>query len=125
PRLSSFTSAAGIGGLLTDAEDHELGGTQRRHAHEADQPPVVQIVLRHRRPIAADEVRLFGLGAEQPAVAELVEQEVFDRTADVRPQLRAVVLEHRPLRPDRKSIRLNSSHVKISYAVFCLKKKNY
>src|SRR5690606_10948752 len=26
--------------------------------------------------------------------------------------------------PDRKSIRLNSSHVKISYAVFCLKKKN-
>src|SRR5439155_2369937 len=29
--------------------------------------------------------------------------------------------EHR----DRKSTRLNSSHVAISYAVFCLKKKNY
>src|SRR5690606_40893835 len=28
------------------------------------------------------------------------------------------------LRADRKSTRLNSSHVKISYAVFCLKKKN-
>src|SRR5690606_41960235 len=28
------------------------------------------------------------------------------------------------LRVDRKSTRLNSSHVKISYAVFCLKKKN-
>src|SRR5690606_40679475 len=27
-------------------------------------------------------------------------------------------------RKDRKSTRLNSSHVKISYAVFCLKKKN-
>src|SRR5690606_42062663 len=26
---------------------------------------------------------------------------------------------------DRKSTRLNSSHVKISYAVFCLKKKTY
>src|SRR5690606_40566972 len=26
---------------------------------------------------------------------------------------------------DRKSTRLNSSHVKISYAVFCLKKKNF
>src|SRR5690606_6210393 len=26
---------------------------------------------------------------------------------------------------DRKSTRLNSSHVKISYAVFCLKKKRY
>src|SRR2546430_8812647 len=29
----------------------------------------------------------------------------------------------RPL-PDRKSTRLNSSHSQISYAVFCLKKKN-
>src|SRR5437868_11438069 len=27
-------------------------------------------------------------------------------------------------RQDRKSTRLNSSHVSISYAVFCLKKKN-
>src|SRR5256885_7162749 len=29
----------------------------------------------------------------------------------------------RPTRPDRKSTRLNSSHLVISYAVFCLKKK--
>src|SRR5574342_1215320 len=29
----------------------------------------------------------------------------------------------RPQRPDRKSTRLNSSHHRISYAVFCLKKK--
>src|SRR3712207_7453793 len=28
-------------------------------------------------------------------------------------------------RQDRKSTRLNSSHANISYAVFCLKKKNY
>src|SRR3989442_15114607 len=28
-----------------------------------------------------------------------------------------------PLERDRKSTRLNSSHVRISYAVFCLKKK--
>src|SRR2546430_5228103 len=28
------------------------------------------------------------------------------------------------LHPDRKSTRLNSSHSQISYAVFCLKKKN-
>src|SRR5438132_8121624 len=32
--------------------------------------------------------------------------------------------ERRPLRQDRKSTRLNSSHTVISYAVFCLKKKN-
>src|SRR5690606_22079515 len=30
---------------------------------------------------------------------------------------------HTQTREDRKSTRLNSSHVKISYAVFCLKKK--
>src|SRR2546430_12369909 len=30
----------------------------------------------------------------------------------------------RPARTDRKSTRLNSSHSQISYAVFCLKKKN-
>src|SRR5690554_7345914 len=30
---------------------------------------------------------------------------------------------HRTGRLDRKSTRLNSSHVRISYAVFCLKKK--
>src|SRR5256885_8662413 len=30
-----------------------------------------------------------------------------------------------PLPRDRKSTRLNSSHLVISYAVFCLKKKNH
>src|SRR5688572_31115239 len=36
------------------------------------------------------------------------------------------VLAHPPYSPDldRKSTRLNSSHSQISYAVFCLKKKN-
>src|SRR5690349_23499208 len=34
---------------------------------------------------------------------------------------RAVALAEK----DRKSTRLNSSHVEISYAVFCLKKKKY
>src|SRR5690606_41737141 len=33
-------------------------------------------------------------------------------------------LRRRRRRRDRKSTRLNSSHVKISYAVFCLKKKS-
>src|SRR3989442_9662173 len=34
-----------------------------------------------------------------------------------------VRLDKRHPRSDRKSTRLNSSHVRISYAVFCLKKK--
>src|SRR5437762_10605235 len=33
-------------------------------------------------------------------------------------------LEYKPSKGDRKSTRLNSSHRCISYAVFCLKKKN-
>src|SRR5689334_24594294 len=32
--------------------------------------------------------------------------------------------EHQRIQADRKSTRLNSSHSSISYAVFCLKKKN-
>src|SRR5947209_13926757 len=32
--------------------------------------------------------------------------------------------QHRGIWGDRKSTRLNSSHANISYAVFCLKKKN-
>src|SRR5690606_41280726 len=39
-------------------------------------------------------------------------------------QARPAVYSATVTREDRKSTRLNSSHVKISYAVFCLKKKN-
>src|SRR5256885_9772901 len=47
------------------------------------------------------------------------------RRLEVRPDLRRGAEEHRSGRPhpDRKSTRLNSSHLVISYAVFCLKKK--
>src|SRR5690606_41766469 len=38
--------------------------------------------------------------------------------------MRGSPVEPSHARLDRKSTRLNSSHVKISYAVFCLKKKN-
>src|SRR5699024_12391871 len=36
----------------------------------------------------------------------------------------STVSTNRSMKSDRKSTRLNSSHVSISYAVFCLKKKN-
>src|SRR5690349_21882595 len=49
------------------------------------------------------------------------------RRAEGRQRLRLVARDQGPLvgarRRDRKSTRLNSSHVEISYAVFCLKKK--
>src|SRR5690606_39563306 len=49
----------------------------------------------------------------------------LDRPHNIR-ELSTTVVCHNPRCPaalDRKSTRLNSSHVKISYAVFCLKKK--
>src|SRR5690606_40906930 len=38
---------------------------------------------------------------------------------------RNTAITTRTIHEDRKSTRLNSSHVKISYAVFCLKKKKH
>src|SRR5438874_9214153 len=65
------------------------------------------------------------------------EREARRRTVRRRAALRALRHRGRPRRralardfgpeedgADRKSTRLNSSHVEISYAVFCLKKKN-
>src|SRR5687768_6563772 len=43
---------------------------------------------------------------------------------DGRSQQLIVVRDRIGIKPDRKSTRLNSSHGYISYAVFCLKKKN-
>src|SRR5690349_22577179 len=45
-----------------------------------------------------------------------------ETTSESRPRYTAAV---RVREKDRKSTRLNSSHVEISYAVFCLKKKIY
>src|SRR5207253_7905721 len=49
---------------------------------------------------------------------------VLLRCHEARRAILAVAIEPVGTRPDRKSTRLNSSHVAISYAVFCLKKKN-
>src|SRR5256885_12685241 len=68
----------------------------------------------------------------------LFRSRLFRAVGKVRARLRRVLLEPLHLREflsalgaesggeklDRKSTRLNSSHLVISYAVFCLKKKN-
>src|SRR5690554_7448511 len=45
--------------------------------------------------------------------------------ADVKAMITPEFLSNCLKRLDRKSTRLNSSHVRISYAVFCLKKKTH
>src|SRR5206468_10253407 len=52
---------------------------------------------------------------------------IFDCRREFRrnhPARRGFCFEQRLQKSDRKSTRLNSSHDQISYAVFCLKKKN-
>src|SRR5207253_4764696 len=76
-------------------EDRRIGPLRRRH-RQHDRLHVLQalVVGRYRR-------QRLGIHAGQEA------QHLLER----------------PHRLDRKSTRLNSSHVAISYAVFCLKKK--
>src|SRR5690625_6733388 len=62
-----------------------------------------------------------------PNVSQKTKDKVNEAITELnfRPQVSARKLASRePQMLDRKSTRLNSSHVAISYAVFCLKKKN-
>src|SRR2546429_1649946 len=60
------------------------------------------------RPITQEQARAFGL--EQRTLGQMIASAALDERAR--------------LLLDRKSTRLNSSHGYISYAVFCLTKKN-
>src|SRR5438045_7985882 len=57
--------------------------------------------------------------------SDLEELRVTGAVGQVEPNAAAVEVADDRHHPDRKSTRLNSSHLGISYAVFCLKKKNY
>src|SRR5439155_26125367 len=55
--------------------------------------------------------------------ALIAKREVWGALDALHPRRRAIVIMSELEGIDRKSTRLNSSHVAISYAVFCLKKK--
>src|SRR5262245_13477272 len=71
-------STLGVGGPLTDAEDHELGRLRGRDTDKADQATVVEVVLGHRRTITPNEVGLVRGVPEQGTVAPLHFEEVLD-----------------------------------------------
>src|SRR3712207_7902410 len=72
---------------------------------------------RQQQPRLGGGVAAHQLGVEHEREAERGEAEADGGDADVGEREVAVA-------EDRKSTRLNSSHANISYAVFCLKKKN-
>src|SRR5690606_40015680 len=77
--------------------------------------------------VAPSEIEIVGVAATEASAAEwAVMEQLQKRLPDAEVTLREHRLSWRrePTLPalDRKSTRLNSSHVKISYAVFCLKK---
>src|SRR5690606_41853954 len=79
-------------------------------AEHLGEPVVQRGQVRHHRPAHHDEVEV--RDDEVGVVPVHVERRAGLRHAG-----------HPADAEDRKSTRLNSSHVKISYAVFCLKKK--
>src|SRR5690606_40476007 len=124
------------GELRGDAEAHQLAPAAFQG--RADAAPQEAVVLRAL--IVVDEEAVVGLG--QHAELELHRAVgAADRGALVGGQgdgglwpglgggrrrgggERALAVAFVQAQLDRKSTRLNSSHVKISYAVFCLKKK--
>src|SRR5690606_41957376 len=79
--------------------------------------------------VEALAVGLAELGTTEERL-HLLANDVVHAVATEREQVRTSAATRRaparasePNQADRKSTRLNSSHVKISYAVFCLKKK--
>src|SRR5690606_6279705 len=93
---------------------------ERRWRDDAGGAPSAPVGSPRNRQILPRPGRAEGiLGANRPLPVEPEGQSDSTRIVTVRDTRRSPTSP-----PDRKSTRLNSSHVKISYAVFCLKKKN-
>src|SRR3712207_8838953 len=88
--------------------------------------PYTTLFRSSRRPTLLHDVRQFMRQQTAPlgrlrAVLTLGEGDVVADREGARVEATSQVSRHTV---DRKSTRLNSSHANISYAVFCLKKKN-
>src|SRR5690606_42027588 len=83
-------------------------------------PEIYTLSLHDALPISDQQVRIFGVGLSE---ADELVKGVIDVRWPVVQRRPVLAAQRRNPHLDRKSTRLNSSHVKISYAVFCLKKK--
>src|SRR6266850_1948463 len=96
--------AAGVGAVGIERSEEQLARAERDPLLDLRRGDVTNPPLRERE-----------WGSFDLAHARFVLEHVLDPLTVVRHMVRAV--------RDRKSTRLNSSHLVISYAVFCLKKK--
>src|SRR5690606_39957541 len=101
-------------GRLTALASDEVGATRREWAWMLCLSWVVCLIV-----AVTTEIYTLSLHDALPISA----RPAPTAAAPVRWAGRATVRGRAPGGADRKSTRLNSSHVKISYAVFCLKKK--
>src|SRR5690625_6969175 len=60
---------------------------------------------------------------DDPEIPDADYDRMMQRLQELEKQHPQLITADSPTQRDRKSTRLNSSHVAISYAVFCLKKK--
>src|SRR5690242_21402783 len=82
-------------------------------------------LFRSERIVANDEfLRAIRTADQRIGLIADAEQLARDEIDPLRDARQHPCLSDQPLDQDRKSTRLNSSHMSISYAVFCLKKKN-
>src|SRR2546426_12553839 len=112
------------------AEDRQLLGAGEEVHEEVARPIDAAEDVRKRRERAREDGRQAGRETVQPVgevhgVRATGHDDRDEEEIQWRRQHQQHVLEHRQLSRcgDRKSTRLNSSHLVISYAVFCLKKK--
>src|SRR5690606_20444711 len=109
PRFFARRLGGGRKALFDIALDAQAVGDEGRR-NRVDNRRVERQARRARAPLREGRVNLGLRGPQRRVARDLTEHE----TAIDQPRER---------RRDRKSTRLNSSHVKSSYAVFCLKNK--
>src|SRR5207253_7029680 len=94
--------------------------------HESHRDLAVDLVA-HAERTGVGDVRMLEQAIrdlERGDVDPALDDDVLLAAGDVDVAFLVAPREIAVAKPDRKSTRLNSSHVAISYAVFCLKKKN-
>src|SRR5437660_2780898 len=76
-----------------------------------------------RSPHIAEQITRFVVALKNQATLKSIRDKLFEQIVQSKALTAAAKQLETDPEQDRKSTRLNSSHVAISYAVFCLKKK--